>query len=263
MKVIQIKTLAVLLSCAAILQPVALSAETVAVHHTEGLVHGFLVLRNLQGELLADGDLVQVAHGDRVTNHLVFHFKDGSIHDETTVFSQRRNFQLISDHLIQKGPAFQHPMDVSIDAHTGQVTVRYQDGDGNEKTLSKHLDLPPDVSNGMVFTLLKDIAPSVPSTTLSMVIATPKPRVVKLLISAQGKDAFTVGFTRRTATHYVVKIQLGGIAGLVAPLVGKQPPDTNVWILEGEAPAFVRSEGPLFEGGPVWRIELASPVWPK
>jgi hypothetical protein len=154
-------------------------------------------------------------------------------------------------------------MDVSIDAHTGQVTVRYQDGDGNEKTLSKHLDLPPDVSNGMVFTLLKDIAPSVPSTTLSMVIATPKPRVVKLLISAQGKDAFTVGFTRRTATHYVVKIQLGGIAGLVAPLVGKQPPDTNVWILEGEAPAFVRSEGPLFEGGPVWRIELASPVWPK
>jgi hypothetical protein len=262
-KVIHIKALAVLLTYAAILLPVALSAETVAVHHTEGLVHGFLVLRNLQGELLADGDLVQVAHGVRVTNHLVFHFKDGSIYDDTVVFSQHRTFQLISDHLIQRGPAFKNPMDVSIDAHIGQVTVRYQDGDGNEKTLSKHLDLPPDVSNGMVFTLLENIAPSAPSPTLSMVVATPKPRVVKLLISSQGKDAFIVGSTRRTATHYVVKIQIGGIAGLVAPLVGKQPPDTNVWILEGEAPVFLKSEGPLFEGGPVWRIELASPVWPK
>ena len=36
-----------------------------------------------------------------------------------------------------------------------------------------------------------------------------------------------------------------------------------VWILEGEAPAFVKSEGPLYFGGPVWRIELTSPVWPK
>jgi hypothetical protein len=25
----------------------------------------------------------------------------------------------------------------------------------------------------------------------------------------------------------------------------------------------VKSEGSLFEGGPIWRIELASPVWPK
>ena len=69
------------------------------------------------------------------------------------------------------------------------------------------------------------------------------------------------GSTRR-ATHYVVKAEIGGLAGLLAPLVGKQPPDTHVWILEGPAPAFVKSEGPLFYGGPLWRIELTSPVWP-
>jgi len=27
------------------------------------------------------------------------------------------------------------------------------------------------------------------------------------------------------------------------------------WILEGEAPAFLKFEGPLYEGGPIWRIE--------
>jgi hypothetical protein len=49
----------------------------------------------------------------------------------------------------------------------------------------------------------------------------------------------------------------------VAPLIGKQPPDSHVWILEGEAPAFVKSEQPLYNGGPVWRIELVSPVWSR
>jgi hypothetical protein len=66
----------------------------------------------------------------------------------------------------------------------------------------------------------------------------------------------------RKATHDVVEIELGGIAGLIAPLLGKQPPPSNVGILGGEAPAFVRMDGPLYAGGPIWRIELASPVWP-
>ncbi len=53
--------------------------------------------------------------------------------------------------------------------------------------------------------------------------------------------------------------KIGGIEGKI----GKQPPDIHVWVLGGEAPAFVKMEGPLFYGGPIWRIELASPVWPK
>ena len=58
-----------------------------------------------------------------------------------------------------------------------------------------------------------------------------------------------------------MKIEIGGLAGLVAPLFGKQPEDSHVWILGGEAPAFVKFEGPLAFGTPPWRIELASPVW--
>ena len=60
-----------------------------------------------------------------------------------------------------------------------------------------------------------------------------------------------------------MKIAIGGIAGLVAPILGKQPPDIHLWILTDDVPAFVKSEGPLYMGGPIWRIELASPVWPQ
>jgi hypothetical protein len=157
-------SLRVLVACATLFQPVAIPAAPVVVRHTEGLVHGFLVLRTVAGDTLADGDLIQVARGDRVTSRLVFHFKDGSVHDETAVFSQRRNFRLMNDQLVQKGPAFPHPMEVSIDASTGRVTVHTTDDDGKDKVVTEHLDLQPDVANGMVLTLLKNIRSDAPQT---------------------------------------------------------------------------------------------------
>src|SRR5437763_155526 len=123
--------------------------EQVAVRHMEGLVHGFLALRTLEGTALADGDWIQTAQGTRVTSRLVFHFKDGSLHDETAVFSQRQQFRLVNDHLVQRGPSFPRPLDLSINATSGDVTVRYTDDHGKENTESEHLDLPPDLANGM------------------------------------------------------------------------------------------------------------------
>ena len=73
----------------------------------------------------------------------------------------------------------------------------------------------------------------------------------------------TTDKTKRAAREFVVKVKIGGLPGLVAPIIGKEPPDTHVWILNDRAPTFVRSEGPMFDGGPVWRIELISPTWPQ
>jgi hypothetical protein len=260
-KRIRSSVLAGVLTWALLLPSPILSQSPVAVLYTEGLVHGFLVLRTLEGNALAEGDVTEVARGDRVTSHLVLRFKDGSVNEETVVFSQRHTFRLVSDHLVQKGPAFKQPMDVSVDGSTGQVTVRYTDDAGKEKTVTDRLRLPADVSNGMVLTLLKNIRPDVSLTTLSMVAAAPKPRLVKLLISPEGEESFSAGGSARKATRYVVKVDIGGVAGVVAPIVGKQPQDTHVWILGGDAPSFVKSEGPLYPGGPIWRIELASPNW--
>ncbi|HEY4934339.1 MAG TPA: hypothetical protein VII23_22460 [Terriglobales bacterium] len=256
------KTLRLVLVCSVFLFLCQPAVGQVPVHHTEGLVHGFLVLRTLEGETLAHGDLIQVAHADRVTARLIFHFKDGSLHDETAVYSQLRSFRLLRDHLVQKGPSFSHPEDVSIEVLSGQVTVRYTGDDGKEQVKTEHMKLPPDLANGMIFTLLKNMPSESQEMKASMVVTTPKPRLVRLAISAQGEDTFVVGGDKRKATHYIVKIEIGGVTGLVAPLLGKQPPDIHVWILRGEAPAFVKSRGPLYSGGPIWQIELESPVWP-
>ena len=110
------RLIAILLAGAAMVQPSALLADTVPVRNPEGLVHGFLVLRTLEGKALADGQMTQDARGDRVTNHLIFRFKDGSLYEDTTIFSQRGTFRLLSDHLVQRGPSLKQPVDTSIDA---------------------------------------------------------------------------------------------------------------------------------------------------
>jgi hypothetical protein len=251
------------LICLAALATGALrAAPQVAVAHTEGIVHGFLLVRSADGEPIADGDLSQIAHGDRVTVRMILRFKDGSLQDETTVYSQRGRFVLLSDHLIQHGPQFKHPMEVTIDRASGKVTVNYTDDDGKGKTASQKMQLPLDLANGMVPTFLQQVQPNLGKFTAAMVVATPKPRLVKLVITPQGEDSFAVGATSHKAERYDMHIDIGGAAGVMAPLAGKQPADTHVWICQDDAPIFVKLEGPTFAGGPIWQIELASPVWP-
>jgi hypothetical protein len=237
-------------------------ADPVPVRFTEGSLHGFLSLRGPDGQTLATGDLLQTVAAGRVTAKLVFKFRDGSISEETAVFSQRGHFKLIADHLVQKGPAFPRPLDLAIDGSTGEVTVRYTNDHGEEKVESERMELPADLANGLITTLLKNLR-ATPKTTLSMVAATPKPRLVKLKITSAGNDSLSIGGARRRAVHYVLKVDIGGIAGVVAPIVGKQPPDSHVWILQEEVPAFLRSQSPMFADGPLWQIDLIAPTWPS
>jgi hypothetical protein len=248
------------LSLVILLRPSPLSAESIAVRYPEGTTHGFLALRSLEGKLLASGELTEVLHGNQVVSRLVFRFKDGSVDDDTAIFSQRGTFRLISDHHIQKGPSFPHRSNVSINAATGQVTVRYQDK-GREKVETEHLDLPPDLANGILLNLLKNISPNTKETKVSYVGGAPKPRVVHLSITPDGKETFSVAGARHTATLFRVKVEIGGIAGMVAPLIGKQPADTKVWVVHEGAPAFVRADQALYVGGPIWSIQMTGPEW--
>ncbi len=235
-------------------------ADPIAVRYREGVSHGFLVLRTLEGEAIATGDLIQAVKGDEVTSELVFRFKDGSIHDETTVYSQHHTFHLLTDHLTQKGPSFPHPIEVSIDASKGEVLVHSVE-DGKEKVATHQLAIPGDSANGMILTLLKNISPEMSETKVSMIATSSKPQRVTLALMPGSQETFKIGGVTRKANNYTVKVEIGGVKGVIAPIVGKQPPDTHVWILRGRAPTFLRSEGTLYQDGPIWIIELANVEW--
>jgi hypothetical protein len=248
-----------MLVCA--IQP-RLHADPTLIRHVQGTFHGFLELRSQDGQVVASGDSTQVVHGDRITSQTSFTFKDGSTDEETTVFSQHRTFQLISDHHVQKGPFFPHPMDVFVNARTGQVTTHSTGKDGKDEVRTDHLQLPADLANGMVPLVIENLGPGAPQKTVSLVVTTPRAFLVKLVISKAGEDNYSLVGTTRRATHFEIKIELGGVAGFVAPLIGKAPPNIEIWVVTGQAPTFVKEQGPIYPDGPMMTIQLASPAWP-
>ena len=262
------RTSGLLRTCLALLLAINTSLPAFCEVHTvrqlESAYHGFLVLRDQAGATVGSGEVVQAPHKGRMSVRLIFRFRDGSIDDETTEYSQDGSFHLISDRHIQRGPFFPHPIDATIDMATQEVKTVQLDK-GPESTSFEHIDLPPDLSNGIVLTLVKNYRSygleagkdkKVPYLAFS-----PKGRLVKLAISNIGQQSFRIAGHAFPADHYLIKVDLGGVAGVVAPLIGKQPSDIDVWTSSGKIPAVIRVDSALYLGGPILSIQLASPTW--
>lgn len=229
----------------------AARGEPVAVRFSEGVLRGFPTVRSLDGDKLALGDFVQVAREDQVESRLTFRFRDGSLYDETVVFSQRGVFRLHSYRLIQRGPSFPEALEASIDRKSGRYHVRYRaDEDSPEETMTGEFTLPEDAYNGMFSLILKNLRPGT-TEMVSVIAFTPKPRAVKVRLAPVAEDRVLLNDSPMQAVRYVIRPELG----LLASLLLVDSPDVRCWILPGDAPAFVKAEGPLYFMGPVWRIE--------
>jgi hypothetical protein len=237
-------------------------AEPVKVRLQEGNTRGFLVLRPPGADPIAYGELGQKPAGKFLENRLLLNFKDGSVYDETLTFSQNGVFRLESYRLTQRGPSF--PLtEVAFDRRSGRYTARTQDGkEGKVETAGGVLEMPDDLYNGMALTLLKNL-PAGATVAAHMVVFTPKPRVIKMGLAQEGTDPVRVGGATRTANRYLVKLEVGGVTGLLASLVGKDPPDLRYWLIPGDVPAFGKFEGAMFLKGPTWRIEQIPIEWPR
>lgn len=240
----------------------AAAAAPVAVRFPEGLTHGFLVLRTLDGALIASGDLLQSVRGAEVESRMVFRFNDGSLLDETVVFTQERVFALQRYRLLQSGPVFGEDTEISLERASGKYRVKTIAHRGRAEAVTEGtLVLPPDTYNGMVINIAKNL-PRGARETVHIVAFTPAARLVQLEVTQVGAHTVLVGELAKTATHYVFSPKPGAWLTFLATLTDRMPPDSHAWIVSDELPAFVRFEGPLHPAGPAWRIELASPRWP-
>jgi len=176
------------------------------------------------------------------------------------VYTQRTSFRLVSYHLVQKGPTFPIPMEVSIDGSTGRVTVRYTE-DGKEQVDTEQMQLPVDVANGMVPTLAKTSRPGRRKRSCRW-WGRRETALVKLKITQVGQESFTREGPRYDATHYLVKV-ISGRYGRVGDAGGQEPAGQPRWIVGGAVPGFVKAEMPLYLGGPAcgskWRARPGHP----
>jgi hypothetical protein len=225
------------------------------------MVHGFLELETASGELLAHGDLLQVPKDRAIESRMVFHFSDESVFEETVTFTQHDVFTMQTYHLIQRGPAFSDDLDVTLSRSGSYVVKTKSHKDGEEKQDTGTVEMPPDVYNGMVITIAKNIIAR-DSQTVHVIAFTPQPRLIGLHIARVGSQRVMLGKHPETAAHFRLKPKLGAFTKFFAKLLGKLPPDSDVWIVTDDIPVFVRFEGPLY-AGPIWRLNLTSPTWPS
>jgi len=215
----------------------------------------------MDGKLLGSGDLIQTVRGNRVNSRLLLRYKDGSVSDETTVFTQQNQFRVLTDRLIQKGPSFRTPLEATMDRSRGLVTVKYTNEKGEQKVEEEKLEFPEDLANGILMPLTKNFIKGGVPESVSVIAITPKPMLVKVKFTNAGAEPFSFAGTRRQATHFVLRVDIGGLKGLAAKVFGKQPPDSHIWIADGDAPAFVRAATPIATGEPLSVIELSGPAY--
>jgi hypothetical protein len=198
---------------------------------------------------------------DRVDTHLGFRFRDGSRYDERIAFTQTRVFVLETYQVSQRGRSFPSALDVTFDRSSGKYSVRSQEnGSAPGKSEEGQLDLPDDVYNGMTSVVIRNL-PSGSRASVRMVAFSPKPRVLDVELIPAGEDTFYVGGAARRARRYRADLELPGLLGVAAKVIGKDPPDLRYWFALGPVPAFLKFEGPFYVNGPMWRIEMGSPQW--
>jgi hypothetical protein len=237
-------------------------AEPVKVRLPEGNARGFLVLRTLDGTAIAYGELRQKPVGGTIESVLALSFKDGSVREETATFTQKDVFRLEAYRLVQRGPSFPK-QEIAFDRKTGQYTaVTQEKKDDEEKSASGPLEMPADLYNGMALILLKNLAPGA-RTSGQLAAFLPKPRLLKVELGPEGEDRVTVGGQAKKVIRHLVNLEIGGLTGALAALIGKEPPDLRYWLAAGEVPAFVRFQGAMYLNGPVWRLEMAPVEWPR
>jgi len=215
-----------------------------------------MVARSEDGKTIASGEFSQVVQGNQVTMRLTYRFVDGSIDDEATTYTQQGTFRLVRNHHMEKGPFFRKPIDFTVEDATGIVTNSTTDKNGKIHVESKHMHLPDDLANGIVGTLLLNVPQNTAPFRVGMLAPVGGGRLIRLLISPE--DEQTVHLAGQTFKAEVFRIhpELGGIVRLIARLLGLQPNDVMVWVLEGDEPAVAVIVGQLGGYGPVVSSDL-------
>jgi hypothetical protein len=241
----------------------AAPAEQIPVKYIQLARHEFMVARSETGKIVARVEFTEEVQGDEVTMRLTYRFMDGSIDDETTTYRQQGTFQLVRNHHIENGPFFARPIDFAVEAATGVATSRTVDKNGKIRVESEHIDLPDDLANGFVGTLLLNVPPNTAPFRVGILAPVFGGRLIRILISPEGEQTFQKTGQTFKATVFRIHPELGGIIGVIAKLLGLQPKDVMVWVLEGETPAVMRVVGQLGGSGPVLSSELEGTSYGK
>ena len=170
-------------------------AEPISVRHIQRPMHRFMVARSEAGKIIASGEFSQVVQGDEVTMRLTYRFVDGSIDDETTTYTAAGHVSVSAQ------PSHtERAVLCEADRLCGGSRYRHSDQPHSDKNgkihvESEHMDLPDDLANGFVGTLLLNVPHNTTPFRVGILAPVGGGRLIRLLISPEGEQPFHDGRT--------------------------------------------------------------------
>lgn len=184
----------------------AVEAAPVGVRLPEGNMRGFLIVRAADGEAIGHGEWRQKPAPGLIESRFTLVFKDGSRREESVTYSQDKAFRLERYRLVQRGPSFP-TAEITFDRRSARYTARTAEKKGGEEVASEgQMEMPHDLYNGMELVLLKNLAEGA-SATGQMVVFFPKPRLIKMTLSAEAEEKVRLGNQVLPVRRYLVKLE--------------------------------------------------------
>ena len=101
---------------------------------------------------------------------------------------------------MQRGPTFAEDSEILLQGASGKYKVTTKSHkDGRQEVIDGTLTLPPDVYNGMVFTVVKNLSKGT-TATIHLVVFTPKPLLIELELAPAGEQTMMVSRWPRPTT---------------------------------------------------------------
>ena len=223
---------------------------------SEGVAHGFPILRDLKGARLADGEFVQWTAGGRLHVVITYVFERGRRIAERVVVRQRPE-------LVQETWSWQEERAgrlyrrFAVDFRSGRATAEAPDDEGDLERWNETLEGVSDgrTFGGFGFTLAvkalhrRLIRGEV--VTLQAVGFAPRPRTVAVELSHGGRDRIRMAGRTIAGDRFIVHPKLPFLARLFV-----QVPDATIWLTTPPA-GFLRWEGALAQpDDPMVRVDL-------
>ena len=153
----------------------------------EGVTRGFLAIRTPQGDRIGHGELTQRPRGDEVDSRLLLQFKDGSVHDETTTYSQRGVFRLEAYHLTQRGPLLPRCRRLPSIGRADAIRRRHGRRPARPRRRRAGVRDAAGSRQRLTLLLLKNL-PRGERATAQLAAFTPKPRLLRMELHQEGED---------------------------------------------------------------------------
>lgn len=232
--------------------PVAIDLESTDL---EGVAHGFPVLRNLEGERLADGEFTQSLEGDRLHVKIRYVFSPSRSVEERSVIRQEPTLvqELWSWVEMRDGEVYRK---FEVDFLSGTATAEKREKN-KLRRWSTHVDVEPGrafagASWALAIKGLRERLLHGETIELQTVGFTPKPKAATVEISHVGVDQLPMSGRTLVGDRFLIHPKIPWIVRLFVHV-----PDSQIWLANPPPAAFLRFEGPLAEpGDSLVRVDL-------